>query len=603
MHGGHPMGESRELFPYLTQDTEEEKTIRQLAPSQDAPPPGVCSALSNCLTSLSRAEHLELQVKTLRNEAIILKSLYQSSQVRLLRQRKLSSLDRQLSSQPATSTESQHAPADPRWDMDGFERWANMTKDGKYAVAFIRVDYLRRVAYSGGALQRRQAIPPDAKVYGMPSHESNIFMVSAPWLSSKEHDPRGSHLRHLIAILDRPAFSGGPPIASNSDVIFWYALSLHQRPRTPLQDDLHNRAMVEIFRVSTLCSIRHVVLTDIPPWVKDQSEYARPVFDKGWMMYEMILSAYCQQIVNNDEPTVKRGLNPDRLVDPKHLFRTLHFSYEPDRATCFRNLQEATAKMRSVAGDGEGFARFCVYAQIAWLSVKYIKELTARGGPFPRRQDLNMLDGRVFVGVPPGRIFVLSHCWEAEIHPSPSGSRLRRLVAVLSQLNQPASDSDYCFIGARSRSHESTPSCPCPPHRGGREHACALTGRVRRRSGLVSRAAPPTDYCSLHQGARTMSIDSYFKLNGGSATREYSQLWFTQCERTPVEHKCFRTALWEMNRLYAYAECDPMRSHAIPCDPMRSHAIPCDPQLVHPQLAPPRGGRPAGPASSPQRRE
>jgi hypothetical protein len=60
----------------------------------------------------------------------------------------------------------------------------------------------------------------------------------------------------------------------------------------------------------------------------------------------------------------------------------------------------------------------------------YMMEIAERGGPCPRRQDLDQ--SRLVVGKQPaGRKLVVSHGWESEQHPCPSGTRLKRLANEL----------------------------------------------------------------------------------------------------------------------------------------------------------------------------
>ena len=78
----------------------------------------------------------------------------------------------------------------------------------------------------------------------------------------------------------------------------------------------------------------------------------------------------------------------------------------------------------------------------------YIKQLASRNGPFPRQQDLNM--NGVHIGMPPGRKFSLSHGWASEMHPCPSGAKLKRLAATLEKLEADDEEDavfiDYCSL-------------------------------------------------------------------------------------------------------------------------------------------------------------
>ena len=399
--------------------------------------------------------------------------------------------------------------SDPRWDEKAFADWLLLNEDGQYAICLVRVGYLRRLAHSGGSVQRRSDIPQEAKVYGPPPKGAQIFVVSAPYLSPDKHDPRGDMLRQLFRVLDSSG-SDGECEANNRDVVFWYPLSIHQKPfASALHEKLHDMAVDEIFRIHTLTTVRRVILPHFPTWKLKISPKVT-AFGKGWMMFENTLGAYCQQIVNSYEKEVKEGLDPTRLSSPEKLFQhELLFEQEKDREIAFSELQRACAMMTPVPRDADGFSAFCTNADIAWLTVGYVKELARRGGPFPRRQELDRRPENSIVGVvPPGRKFVVSHCWESEFHPSPSGKQFQLLVAELKKLG--ASDTDHVFY----------------------------------------------DYCSLFQVSREMRCDAYFKANGGSAHREYGKVWYTLSGRQPFQERCFRNALWEMGRLYSFSECE-----------------------------------------------
>ena len=132
-------------------------------------------------------------------------------------------------------------------------------------------------------------------------------------------------------------------------------------------------------------------------------------------------------------------------------------------------------KVEATYSDAHGFARICGEVQLQWLKVGYIKRLAAHGGPFPRQQDLNH-DG-VFVGMPPGRKFSLSHGWSSEMHPCPSGAKLKRLAATLTKLGGD-DEKDGVFIDYCSLPQV----CPC------RVQLC--TAPLLRTAGLCARRKP-----------------------------------------------------------------------------------------------------------------
>ena len=96
-------------------------------------------------------------------------------------------------------------------------------------------------------------------------------------------------------------------------------------------------------------------------------------------------------------------------------------------------LEQVIRRLTPVAHDSLGFENFIKAANIAWVPLDYIKELSEKGGPFPRRQDLDQQ--RLIVGkVPPGRKIVVSHGWDTASHISPSGSKMRLLYFEMHRL-------------------------------------------------------------------------------------------------------------------------------------------------------------------------
>ena len=71
--------------------------------------------------------------------------------------------------------------------------------------------------------------------------------------------------------------------------------------------------------------------------------------------------------------------------------------------------------------------------QLRWLKISYLKKLAKDGGMLPRQQDLK--HGGYHIGTPHagGRKFSLSHGWASQIHPSPDGGKIKRLLEVLAR--------------------------------------------------------------------------------------------------------------------------------------------------------------------------
>ena len=222
----------------------------------------------------------------------------------------------------------------------------------------------------------------------------------------------------------------------------------------------------------------------------------RCVFDSGPTVGYLALSAHCQRILNADDDVVKAGLHLETLIDLPKTLAACRYDSPSDFERLALLLERVIARMKPVSADADGFRMLCERAQIAWLKVWYVKELAALHGSFPRRQDLKP-EG-IVVGVPPGKKWVVSHPWASQFHPSPSGSKMVALAQQLEALG--ALPEECCFI----------------------------------------------DFCGLPQASRDMPPE-YHYVTGTLAP---------QADRTPSERERFSLALWDMSRLYAFAECE-----------------------------------------------
>ena len=91
----------------------------------------------------------------------------------------------------------------------------------------------------------------------------------------------------------------------------------------------------------------------------------------------------------------------------------------------------------------------CERIQLRWLKVAYLRELLRIDeGNLVRCQDL---PGAAYVAGDPRkqavtapRLFVVSHAWASQAHPSPTGAKLGNLVAALGRLG--AVDTDVVFL-------------------------------------------------------------------------------------------------------------------------------------------------------------
>jgi len=192
---------------------------------------------------------------------------------------------------------------------------------------------------------------------------------------------------------------------------------------------------------------------------------------------------------------------PEMYVNIPQLVQTLKFTGRADVSTVTKYVMELFARMPSSREDTLGFNYFCNRARVAWVRIGYIRELAKCAGPFPRRQE--MRPDAFLIGVPPAgcQKFVVSHCWESEVHPSPSGIRCCRLVAVLDRLG--AKNDDVAFL----------------------------------------------DFCSMPQLNRIKAHKTAERLY-----KDYNSIKGDLATRTSAEQAAFDFAMWDMGRLYAFKE-------------------------------------------------
>ena len=393
---------------------------------------------------------------------------------------------------------------DPRWDDDGFNKWADDCK-----AQWLRVDYLRRLHDTGQIWPGYQDCPPDCVHVGAPPNGVELFNVTHRYLGFKHPDPKGDHVKDLVELLAD---------ANDADLVFidWCGTPAHRTEdgmliigNSSLADKrtLEEKRCNEVFSsqqrfLVTYSPIRTIVLHRVP----DDSDRAtlphKEITSSVWMTYELLLAAYCQRVVNSGHPVVKSMIAPDMLADPVSMVREgvrsdrLHIMHTHDiDDVIVPNLRRALSAMLPVYDDHRGFRSFCLAAEIAWIKVRYVRRFVALIGatgkrPFPRRQELPR--GAFYVGLPPEerRKYVVSHGWATEHHPSPSGAKLRKLLEALDA--DAASDDDGIFL----------------------------------------------DFCSLDQRDKPQPAGKP-----------------PQRHRTVAETRRFYLALWEMTRMYAYRGC------------------------------------------------
>ena len=330
---------------------------------------------------------------------------------------------------------------------------------------------------------------------------------------TKAHpDPEGVSLREYVEILDREG-------ALDDDVIFWDWVSLFQNGaegRTEQETRLFKMALSGMVKAYIYWRVRAIAL---PRPVPNRAGY----LESGWTVFELMLAAFCQHILYSQgkgneevEAIMRIGMDPKRLAKPIELIEAATFTGGiRDKHAVSQLFKETFRKFEPAPTDALGFANFCEAGNIAWLLVRYVKAEARRGGPFPRRQELP--PGSFIVGAPPRgrRKFVVSHGWEAEVHPSPSGEKMARLASALVTLE--AGDDDLVFLDFCSNTQE------------------AKLGRYYQQ-----------DEPFAPSPARSATADAYFERNDVAFVRS----------RSPAEKSSFSFAMWDMGRLYAYEECE-----------------------------------------------
>lgn len=321
---------------------------------------------------------------------------------------------------------------DRRWDAS--MSWANSSVRGEHVFAWIKVGYIRRLARCQGVMVRRQELPKGAVHFGMPHTDVKVFSVSYAWNSEKHPDPEGSKLRELAQLLDREE-------ADDHDLVFIDYMTLFLRPRTAAEQELFAASLGMVANMYMSARIRVIVLPRTRP---GQASY----LERGWPVFESVVAAYCSRLLylreKDVEEVMTQIIEPERVIRPELLLRGSHYTNVGDAELVMEMLVATYGDMVAVPRDQTGFEQYCTMACIAWLKVATVKRFAQRPGPFPRRQELPA--GSFVVGAPPRarRKFVVSHGWESEVHPSPSGRQMQQLAEVLSTSG--AHDDDCVFF-------------------------------------------------------------------------------------------------------------------------------------------------------------
>jgi hypothetical protein len=416
---------------------------------------------------------------------------------------------------------------DPRWDDAGFNEWADEAK-----LQFILVSYLRTLHKEHKILPAAQWIPRHAYHAGAPPSGVEIYNVIHRSLTDEHPDPWGDHLADLVEYLKK---------AHDSDLVLMEFCARPQRHYTAAGDGSHteftpnvpdsrlrqttesdgrpcwtdltveqerrSRAFEEgssrTFWNVTYSGLRTVVLHRMPERSLPAEHSGRAIHESVWVTAELMLAAFCQRIVNASDPEVKEHFSASALMNPVERLREgyqsghLRITNESDlEGIIIPGLTRSLARMVPVREDDSGFRAFCIQSRIGWIKVGFIRRFVSAHQRqaqdevllFPRRQELPR--GSFYEGMPPEnrRRFAVSHAWACKNHPTPSAKRIDRLAQALETAR--ADDDDAVFL----------------------------------------------DYASLFQ-------DSRFGTGLGLPPQRV---------RTPGEDKCFRTALFEMSRMFAF---------------------------------------------------
>jgi hypothetical protein len=418
---------------------------------------------------------------------------------------------------------------DPRWDDAGFNEWADEAQ-----LQFILLGYLRTLHKEGKILPAAQWIPRHAYHAGAPPSGVEIYNVIHLWVTKEHPDPWGDHLADLVEHLKD---------ADDSDLVLMTFCARPQRHYTAAGDGSHtefnykspwtdsrlrqttesdgrpcltdltveqerrSRAFADGLKRNfwnvTYSGLRTVVLHRMPERSLPAEHRGRAIHESVWVTAELMLAAFCQRIVNSSDPEVKEHFSASDLMNPVERLREgyqsghLRITNESDlKGIIIPGLTRSLARMVPVREDDSGFRAFCIQSRIGWIKVGFIRRFVSAHHRraqdevllFPRRQELPR--GSFYEGMPPEnrRRFAVSHGWACENHPTPSGDRIKRLAQALETAR--ADDDDAVFL----------------------------------------------DYASLFQNPR-------FETGLGLPPQRI---------RRPDERKCFRTALFEMSRMFAF---------------------------------------------------
>jgi hypothetical protein len=318
---------------------------------------------------------------------------------------------------PSTDTAGQKLTADPRWDRTAFEQFVARS------APFLTLGYLKRVA-AAGVPAGRESVPPAELHFSLPTDAGvvgrKILAVLSPCLLVLPHPDPASELRDILKYV---AYD-----YADDDFIFWDHLCAAREDQ---------RARDGVFRLFTHYRVQTVVMIE-------RYGHPRTVFDQLETMAMLALVAFCQRLVNASDPAVNAMIDLAHMMDLPNQLAVLHCTSQHEFIRVTSKLETIIRALKPVATDAVGFGVLLEEAHLTWLRVSYVRELAGRAGPCPRNQELD--PAGIIVGRrPKGRMFAVSHGWDAQLHISPTNDKLRRLAAQLDLLDAHA-DEDAVFL-------------------------------------------------------------------------------------------------------------------------------------------------------------
>ena len=254
-------------------------------------------------------------------------------------------------------------------------------------------------------------LPEHAVYLGPPPSYADVIALVA----SSEVSTDGAVFRRLLDETLKES--------SDDDCLFYQPWSINKQPRNRDERLAARAAKDGALQVQTFYRVRVVV----PPIE------VGTIREQGQTMVSLLLASYCQRIMNAKEDA---RLDPRKLSDPRAVLDACEWETPAEKRrvlSAVSLLKRTLRDVRPIVDDQRGFEIICNETQLHWVKVGYIKQLAQQGGPFPRQQDLNP-DG-LYIGVlTSGRKWSLSHGWSSEMHPSPSGEKMRRLATKLESL-------------------------------------------------------------------------------------------------------------------------------------------------------------------------